>query len=210
MLGEKEQRIIEQRTIEATRKLYMGSSGKISSIARHLGQPIICHSSGGGLYDVNYLEDPFYQDMPDTWDQRPAAIQQRIPYMDEYREIPTQEPISHEWRESRNYSVPIITPNTIGWLFDGLSRGMHLEVKTDRKAREIQVSWKGYLVYKEDGGNLLAYVPNKDWEDKIESLFHQVELRTRERRKEEREEEKEELKKEKKDWLQSMKEIWGM
>jgi hypothetical protein len=214
MLKEKEQRIIEQRTIEATRKLYMGKSGKIALIARYLGQPIIRQDEGGGMYNVTYMED-FSKNELDISDQSPEAMQRRLPYAEEYAEeyskgTPRTEPTGYGWRESRNYSVPIITPNVIGWLFDGLSRGMHLEIKTDRKARDILVSWKGRMVYKEEGGDLKCYVPSSEWEDKIDILSQQVELKTRKMRKTQRIEDQESEQEEKKGWLQAMKEVWGL
>jgi hypothetical protein len=54
----REQMIREARTIEAMRKGYMGMEGKISVIAKRLGQPII--QQGSRSFDQSFLQGPFY------------------------------------------------------------------------------------------------------------------------------------------------------
>ena len=58
-MNEKEKRIQEQRTIEATKKNLMGLTGKIGTIVRNLGQPMISQCEGGTFLDTSYLDDPW-------------------------------------------------------------------------------------------------------------------------------------------------------
>jgi|688.fasta_scaffold141213_3 hypothetical protein len=53
----REQMIREARTIEAMRRGYMGMEGKISVIAKRLGQPII--QQGSRSFEQTFLSDPF-------------------------------------------------------------------------------------------------------------------------------------------------------
>ncbi len=52
-----EEKIKTQRMIEATRKGYMGMSGKFGIILQQLGEPIIGH--GSPLFEVTYMETPY-------------------------------------------------------------------------------------------------------------------------------------------------------
>jgi hypothetical protein len=56
----KEQMIKEARTIEAMKKGYMGLEGKLSIIAKHLGQPII--AQGSRVFEQTFLDDPYEAD----------------------------------------------------------------------------------------------------------------------------------------------------
>lgn len=53
----REQMIREARTIEAMRRGYMGMEGKLSTIAKRLGKPII--QQGSRSFDQTFLDDPF-------------------------------------------------------------------------------------------------------------------------------------------------------
>lgn len=72
-----------------------------------------------------------------------------------------------------------------GWHFDGLSRGMHFEIRYLHANTELCAWYKGYLVYKEIAGDLYTYAPFPEWEDEIvESLVLEAEQRA-EKQKEE-------------------------
>lgn len=58
----------------------------------------------------------------------------------------------------------------IGWLFDGLSRGIHLEIRYIENDSELTVYYKGNIIFKETNGEVTSYVPG-EWEDKIDSLY---------------------------------------
>lgn len=58
----------------------------------------------------------------------------------------------------------------IGYYFDGLKYGFNLNMKYDNLSKEITVIYDGKIVYKEDNGDLMSYVPNQKWENDIKNL----------------------------------------
>jgi len=70
----------------------------------------------------------------------------------------------------------------LGYLFDGLSRGVHLEIKYIDVT--LTVHYKGYLVFMEKSGDLECFVPNDEWENKIEDLYRIAVKMQRETKKE--------------------------
>jgi len=130
----KQERIIrEKRTIEAVKKNMMGQTGKLGTIVKYLGYPVI--RQGSGLFDQSFLDDPFAHPIED---------------------LPTSEDLE-VYQE--------------GYIFDGLSRGMHIEIKYENADRRIWCTYKGYPVYFEISGELESYAPFSDWEDLIERLY---------------------------------------
>lgn len=96
----------------------------------------------------------------------------------------------------------------VGYMFDGLSRGMHLEIKYLDKA--ITVLSEGYLVFLEQAGELECYVPNPKWEDQIEILFDAA-SKIREKDKKASRKEREELAEKARDsWFRRMAKKWGL
>ena len=154
---QKEKAIREKRTLEATKKNFMGVSGKMGVIAQTLGSPII--QQGGGLFDVNYLEDP--DDFTEA-EYETTASGQPGPQM--YRD---------ELPESTDSSV-----EERGYVFDGLSRGMHIEIRFWHDGQRIEVNYKGYLVYREIASELLAYAPFPEWESMVERLYKLAKQKT--------------------------------
>jgi len=65
----REEMIKEARTIEAMKHGYMGLEGKLSTIAKYLGQPIF--HQGSRVFEQTFLDDPF------------AEKEEDIPMMDE-------------------------------------------------------------------------------------------------------------------------------
>ena len=59
----------------------------------------------------------------------------------------------------------------IGWLFDGLSHGMHLEIKYMEHNHSLTCHYKGYEVFREVRGELIGYAPLNEWEDWVNRLF---------------------------------------
>ena len=148
---QKENAIRDKRTIEATKKNFMGPSGKLGVIAMVLGSPII--RQGTGLWDVNYLEDP-YEDFSDIEFETTTSNQKGpLAWKDEILEM------GDDFTEEE------------GHVFDGLSRGMHLDIKYWHVNHKLEVTYRGYLVYKEIGGELDSYAPFPEWEDMIGRLY---------------------------------------
>jgi hypothetical protein len=65
----------------------------------------------------------------------------------------------------------------IGHVFDGLSRGMHLEIKHYDCDNHLIVDYKGYRVYEEIAGDLRGYAPILEWESLVDKLFKQAKER---------------------------------
>jgi hypothetical protein len=149
--NQKEKVIREKRTIKATKKNLMGISGKIGLVAMTLGHPIM--RQGSGIMDVSFLEDP-YEDYSDT----------------EYESTASGQPGPQAWKDEIKQADDDLVYEE-GYVFDGLSRGMHLDIKYMYHNQRIEVTYKGYQVYKEIAGELFAYSPSKEWEDKIERLY---------------------------------------
>jgi hypothetical protein len=59
----------------------------------------------------------------------------------------------------------------LGWIYDGLRQGLHLEIKYFNPENKLTVYYKGYEVYKEVSGELEAYAPFEEWEDPIKELY---------------------------------------
>ena len=142
MFKEKEDTIREQRTIEATKKQLFGNYGKIAYIVRVLGKPII-KQSGGSLISENYLE-----------------------YDSSYS--------TNQYEDFSISSLPILdiedTISTEGYLFCALSDGFNLQIKFLEENAELITIYEDNIVYHEQLGQLLAYVPG-NWEKIIDLFF---------------------------------------
>ena len=148
-MNDKEKVIKDQRTIEASRKGFMGLGGKLGCVLKNLGQPIVSQHEGGLMYHSTSLEDYANMEVEDPYDLRggtPEEILDQIEVMD----------------------MDETTIHSLGWMFDGLSRGMQLEIKYVTETNVLTVHYKGHMVYNEIGGELGAYAPMKEWEDCIE------------------------------------------
>lgn len=202
-------KIREQRTIEATRKNLMGPGGKFGCIVRFLGEPIIAQSEGGDFMDVNYLDDygeaadPFAELTPGNAQE----ISDQIPIW-ESELAPQLDFEGAEWSARREASYQ--TSEHKGWLFDGMSRGIHLEIKYLEEKNELSVYYKGHQVYLEIAGELEGYYPLDEWEAKIDSLYKVARTKEREVKKLEMSDKKEAGLKKKKAWMQKMKNRWNI
>jgi len=165
----KQDRIKEQRLIEATHKDYMGPDGKIAVVLRNLGAPVVAHSSP--LFEVTEMIDPY--DLDD----------EGLPYFDEDQ-----------------------TTATMGWIFDGLSRGIHLEIK--QMEYEIMVSYKGVKVFEENRGDLTCYTPG-EWEEHLDRLYNVAWPTEKENKKHRKMVKKTIAERKKNTWIEEMKDRWG-
>lgn len=133
--------IRDERTREAIKKGLMSGSGKIGIIARVLGDRVVArHGSNAGQSPVFENLFSFSQNfMDDDMEGEEGTF------------IPTME-------DGERHTAS---------LFNGYSRGLHLEIKHD--GPEIWVRWQGEIVYHEMAGELAAFCPG-DWEEAIEKL----------------------------------------
>lgn len=210
-----EEKIKEQRTIEATKKKLLGAGGKIGIVLRYLGDEIVDQSSHGSA-NFRYLPDPYElpEDKEDPYlppKGSSADILKKIPMLNTFfpwgeEQMP---PEGREWIEDRPDRVHH-SMRTVGYHFDGLSRGMHLDIKYLDYESDLKLHYKGYLVFREVKGELVTYIPNDEWEAMIESLF-KVAKKLRDKEKEQiKEEELDEAKKAKASWFKEMRERWGI
>lgn len=198
-----EEKIREERLLEATKKGFYGQNGKIIYILKILGQPIISQNEGGSYFDSNYLSDPY--DLVD--------LNELTSNNDFLKEIPVmnleglERPNGSEWAELNDGEYTSITK--IGQHFCGLSHGMHMEIKYDDATTELCLTYKGNLVYKEIKGELLCYVPMQEWEENIERLYKISKEKLRKNKENEFQQSIKSIEDNKKSWLNSMKKKWG-
>lgn len=98
----------------------------------------------------------------------------------------------------------------IGWLFCGLSRGMHLEIKYLDTEKTLTVTHKGFVVYTEVSGDLESYAPNSEWEDMIEKLYKLAKENKKQLSLQEKTERKLLIAEKQIGFLQKMRERWGI
>jgi hypothetical protein len=198
-----EEKIREQRTIEANKKNLVGQSGKIGLVLKMFGEPIIAQTQGGGYVDTNYI-DLRNEDIVDD-PKNNSEYMQSIPVMNSDDQ---QRPEGTEWTEMPEgigFGV-----QQIGWHFDGLSRGMHMEIKYDEYTTEFTLTYKGFLAYKEIKGEIFAYVPNPEWEGWIESLCKKAKEKQRRMKEVEFENQIKNSQEQKQAWWRQMKSRWGL
>ena len=188
--GQKEKVIREKRTIEATHKNLMGISGKLGVIAQVLGHSIV--RQGSGLNDSTYLDDP-YEDFADS--ERASVVSDQ-----EGPEI---------WRDEIKDMGEDFSQEE-GYVFDGLSRGMHLEIKFWHHNQKLEVSYKGYEVYKETAGELQAYVPLDEWEDLIKRLYKAAKQQAQKLQREGEAEVSRDIQEKKETFWRRLRDRWGV
>ena len=97
-----------------------------------------------------------------------------------------------------------------GFVFDGLSRGLHIEIQYWMRNQKIEVTYKGYQVYKEIGGELFAYAPFDDWEDMIARLYKAAKPRSKELKEQREVEIGEKIQKRKNTFWERLRTRWGV
>jgi hypothetical protein len=210
---EYERQIYEERLKEAEEKGFLGQDGKIAIVLRNLGQPIMQDSPGGTYCDSYYLDDPFnlseeIKESKTTEDLRDRMPMQRIENPDGTDPTPGGEDSDDDnWRETPE--TVLYDPAAIGFHFDGLSRGMHMEIWYKEEGSVFQVYYKGFEVFKEIKGQLICYVPVPEWEQWIERLFRVAKPMEIQKRVEFAQEEAQEIEEEKKSWLEDLRKRWG-
>lgn len=185
-----ESRIKEQRVAEATKKNFMGVSGKIGTILKFLGEPIISQTE-----HISYL------DTEGRLEEEEEKIQTM--YMEDVKR-----PEGNEWTpfndEEKYFGI-----QRIGLHFDALNRGIHLEIMYKEEESELTLCYKGYKAYQEIQGELFCYIPNSEWEEHVNNLYKiakKVQDKFKQKEFKEKENESEKLKK---SWLQEIASRWG-
>lgn len=200
---ELEAKIREQRTVEANKKGLIGQNGKIGVVLRVFGSPIIGQSVGGVYIDTNRADFIPHYDEEDP--KNSYELMRSIPIADVEG---IERPKGSDWADM-NDPDPITTYN-LGWHFDGLSRGMHLEILYKDDSSAFTVHHKGHLVYKELRGELMAYLPNDEWEGWIMRLSKSAREIMRQRKEKEFAAQVKVAERTKASWWESMKARWGV
>lgn len=112
----------------------------------------------------------------------------------DHEEIPTMEEFDQSYE--------------IGYLFDGLSRGVNMSILYQDFHREITVRYEGKVVYKELAGELDGYVPGP-WELKLAEFVKAATRMERMEKPSERRRMIEKSNKRKKKILEELKDKWG-
>ena len=205
-----EKRIQEQRTIEATKKNLMGFAGKLGCIAKNLGHPIIAEYFGGKYFASNEMPDYMNLDDDVYKDETIGEIVRKMRTVQiRIDGTPISEPGDVDPNWTQKHDKEDASTEQTGWYFDGLSRGMHLEIKCSVEEGSIAAYFKGYKVYEELAGELLAYNPNGGWEDCVNKLFEFAKNKEIQQKKIDKKESQDSSKKDKESWLQSLRDRWG-
>ncbi len=123
-------------------------------------------------------------------------------FLPDFDEIPDENAIPYFDEEE--------VTHLIGWQYDGLRRGLHLEISWNEETRDLKASWKGYLVYREVGNELDGYVPNPEWEKIVDELYEAAKKKERTNRKEQAKVVNREARREQSEFLQEMRLKWGI
>jgi hypothetical protein len=211
-MREIEKRIQEKRTVKATQNKLMGFNGKLGCIVRNLGQPLVSHSESGGFHDLGMPLGSSSEFTDVSWEDARSAndFMRLLPTMEMLDALgnPMPDMSGNEWSEPRDRTNTYTA--TVGWHFDGLSRGIHLEITYKEYDKSLVAIFQGREVYREQAGELMAYIPSPTWEDKIEQLYKVAKLLDDENKRKEREEEIAEAKKEKEKWWKETRNKWGL
>jgi len=191
---EKEKLIQEQRTIEATKKNLMGNSGKLVTIARYLGQPMV-------FTEMDLFNNSYYNYEEDE-DKIPTVLENED-LLHDYNEN------DEMWNDSRK-KINLIRTNVIGYFFTGLSKGVNMEIKYLGDDNEIYLEYKGNVVYQEKNGELIIYNPTDGWETFIDKFYIQASTIRQKRNKELKEEKSQELEQKKQSFLGNLLKKWGI
>ncbi len=97
-----------------------------------------------------------------------------------------------------------------GRFFEGLTKGMHLEIKYMSDSKDLVVYYKGYIVYHEVSGELDCYIPNREWETHIDNLFALAKKKESAGRKETKIINKQEAERQKLSFLDKLRLKWGV
>lgn len=122
-------------------------------------------------------------------------------------------PMSDVWDIEEDESIPTadLDDNVMeeGMHFDGLRRGIHLEIIYKIASKEIAVLFEGYDVYRESEGELICYIPSERWESIIDKLFKIAKGKEVKHKVESKKRNEAEAEKLKSNFLKHLKKAWG-
>jgi hypothetical protein len=182
--------IREKRTNLATKNNLMGPAGKLGTILQAFGHSIT--RQGSGLVDTSYLGDAYGDDVYAEYETTASGQAGPLAYRDELL----------DFNDDNVYNE--------GLMFDGLSRGMHLEIVYWHATNEIKVSYRGFPVYHEIAGELERYAPFPEWEGLVERLHRAAKDKVKNIKVVEEAEAAERFGRRKENFWQQMRMKWGI
>ena len=195
-MSPKEKAIRERRTNQAITNNMMGPTGMLGVIVKTFGHPIM--REGSSMYDINYLDED--ADMIDTEYETTLSGQAGpVVFRDEIPESTFGAGVADE-----------DNPNFIGYTFDGLNRGMHIEIQFMRYENSLVVYYKGYKVYHETAGELDVYAPFPEWEDMIQKLYKSAKPKQKEQKEQSFKEASQEIARKHQSIWQALRMRWGI
>lgn len=188
-----ENRIKRARTLEAEKKNLSGEGGKLFFIAKHLGNPITRHET------ENY-----------NWEEG------KIPTLAAYNFLgdPIENPKGMGYNEDVRYLDNYV--EDIGYHYYGISNGNNIEIVVEtysyfeENSTEIKLYFQNDLMYHEIDEDLFAYVPRKDWEEKINDLYKLAKTKLVNKTLIEEDQQNQEVEIKKNNLMKVMNKLWGI
>lgn len=131
-------------------------------------------------------------------------------FYETYENVDPYAPIGEEEEEDMPTMDEDQSIMELGYIFDGLSSGLHLEIKYIADRQDLTVTYKGFTVYSEVAGELVAYAPRPEWENVIEALYIQAKKRENKHRGEFMIENRQEAQRQKESLLERLRLRWGL
>lgn len=189
-MNNQESVIREKRTIQATKENLMGPAGKLGVILQAFGTTIV--RQGSGLLDVGLLDDPFAEFVETEYSSTMSGQNGPVVSRDEI--LTSGDDFTYDE----------------GLMFDGLSRGMHIEIVYWHTDNKLIVNYKGYPVYCEIAGELFAYAPFPEWERLVNKLHSSAKERLKQIRQQQEEEIAKKIEKKKSAFWEMLRMRWGI
>jgi hypothetical protein len=99
-----------------------------------------------------------------------------------------------------------------GYYFDGLKYGINLCIKTliyEDRVREVKATFNGYLVFSEEGGDVVGYAPFSEWENAMNMFYEASSIKEEKESVIIKQNLKEENKKQAKSIMTMLRHFWG-
>jgi len=195
-MNDKENLVKEKRLILATTKNLTGMEGKIGQILKYMGEPVISQTSD--LYEQTNWSDIY-------------------PYLNVYdtpnEDLPTEDMDTHLVEIGRTLSALKWGINMeLSYLKDSKIPVKRTELYTEwvDAQRVMSVTYKGYVVYREIGGDLDSYLPDDEWESALDRIYEACKKIKKQSKIDVDMEKAEEIKSEKLGLIARLREKWGI
>lgn len=154
--------VIEARKREVVEK---NLRHKLMAIASTMGEPILVSSASSAMASDDALGVSIYMERNEFYENE-SESEELIPTGEEY------------------FQKPVV----LGWHFDALRWGANIQVSHRPQEGLLFVTLDGHMVFREEFGELMAYVPMEAWESRIDHWAAIAEKRLQNRKKEEEKE----------------------